>query len=103
MMEVVAGIDVGGTNTDAVLVSEGCIVAWAKVPTTADIRGGIVEALGKGSGTHLIKRVHIGTTAFTNALVARREPQAAAASRVRRARCASDGPVSGWPGDLRWV
>jgi N-methylhydantoinase A/oxoprolinase/acetone carboxylase beta subunit len=30
------GIDIGGTNTDAVLVPEGNVEAAVKVPTTAD-------------------------------------------------------------------
>ncbi|MDO8431638.1 MAG: hydantoinase/oxoprolinase family protein [Candidatus Binatus sp.] len=103
MMEVVAGIDVGGTNTDAVLVSEGRVVAWAKVPTTPDIRGGIVDALDKVAGTHRIKRVHIGTTAFTNALVERRELAPAAAIRVGKPVSESLPPMSDWPDDLRSV
>src|SRR5882672_3700481 len=102
-MEVVAGIDVGGTNTDAVLVAEGRIVGWTKVPTTADIRTGIVEALGQIAGTHRIKRVHIGTTAFTNALIERRELAPAAAIRVGKPVSESLPPMSDWPDDLRRV
>lgn len=102
-MEVVAGIDVGGTNTDAVLVSDGRIVAWTKVPTTSDIRSGIVEALEKIAGTYRIKRVHIGTTAFTNALVERRELAPAAAIRVGKPVSESLPPMSDWPDDLRSV
>ncbi len=101
MMEVVAGIDVGGTNTDAVLVSDGRIVAWAKVPTTTDIRSGIVNALARVAGTHRIKRVHIGTTAFTNALIERRELALAAAIRVGKPVSESLPPMSDWPDDLR--
>jgi len=41
-MKVVAGIDVGGTNTDAVLVRDGKIIERAKVPTTGDVRDGIL-------------------------------------------------------------
>ena len=46
-MKLVAGIDVGGTNTDAVLVGDGKIIAWAKVPTTHDVYSGIVAALAQ--------------------------------------------------------
>ncbi len=102
-MDVVAGIDVGGTNTDAVLVSVGRIVAWAKVPTTTDIRSGIVDALARVVGTYRIKRVHIGTTAFTNALVERRELAPAAAIRVGKPVSESLPPMSDWPDDLRGV
>ncbi len=102
-MEVVAGIDVGGTNTDAVLVNAGRIVAWAKVPTTSDIRSGIVAALAQVAGANRIKRVHIGTTAFTNALVERRELAPAAAIRVGAPVSQSLPPMSDWPDDLREV
>ena len=40
------GIDVGGTNTDAVLLEDGRVVHAVKTPTTADVTGGIVAALG---------------------------------------------------------
>ena len=36
------GIDVGGTNTDAVVLDrDDSVLAWAKAPTTADVTGGI--------------------------------------------------------------
>jgi len=39
------GIDVGGTNTDAVLLDDGRIVHAIKTPTTQDVTSGIVTAL----------------------------------------------------------
>ena len=40
------GIDVGGTNTDAVLIDENLnVVADIKCPTTGDIYDGILAAL----------------------------------------------------------
>ena len=39
------GIDVGGTNTDAVLLEDGRVVHAVKTPTTADVTGGIVSVL----------------------------------------------------------
>ena len=39
------GIDVGGTNTDAVLMQGREVVGWVKTPTTADVTSGIVTAL----------------------------------------------------------
>ena len=40
------GIDVGGTNTDAVILDrDDRVLAKAKVPTTPDVTGGIVAAL----------------------------------------------------------
>ena len=36
------GIDVGGTNTDAVVLDrDDSVLAWAKTPTTPDVTGGI--------------------------------------------------------------
>ncbi|MBP0574512.1 hypothetical protein J8J40_29630, partial [Mycobacterium tuberculosis] len=39
------GIDVGGTNTDAVLVADERVVAAVKSPTTADVTTGVRNAL----------------------------------------------------------
>ena len=39
------GIDVGGTNTDAVLMTDGCVEAAVKVSTTPDVTRGILEAV----------------------------------------------------------
>jgi N-methylhydantoinase A/oxoprolinase/acetone carboxylase beta subunit len=104
-MKVVAGIDVGGTNTDAVLVREGKIVERAKVPTTGDVREGILAALARATKDyardHEIERVHIGTTAFTNALVERRNLETAAAIRVGSPVSESLPPMIDWPDDLR--
>jgi len=47
------GIDVGGTNTDAVIVDGGLVVKSVKAPTTSDVTSGIVAAIRKldaGSG-----------------------------------------------------
>ncbi len=100
-MKVVAGIDVGGTNTDAVLVRAGRIVERAKVPTTLEVRDGILAALAGVRKDYDIERVHIGTTAFTNALVERRNLAAAAAIRVGSPVSESLPPMIDWPEDLR--
>ena len=39
------GIDVGGTNTDAVLMDGDLVVAWHKVATGPDITDAIVAAV----------------------------------------------------------
>ena len=39
------GIDVGGTNTDAVLLANRTVVHAVKTPTTEDVTSGIVAAL----------------------------------------------------------
>ena len=39
------GIDVGGTNTDAVLIDNGEVLRAVKAPTSEDVTGGIIAAL----------------------------------------------------------
>jgi N-methylhydantoinase A/oxoprolinase/acetone carboxylase beta subunit len=96
----VIGVDVGGTNTDAVRLADGDIAAWAKVPTTPDVESGLLAALADVRGSEPIDRVHIGTTAFTNALVERRRLDPAAAIRVGAPVSESLPPMIDWPQDL---
>jgi N-methylhydantoinase A/oxoprolinase/acetone carboxylase beta subunit len=96
----IVGIDVGGTNTDAVRLSAGLLVASAKVPTTADVETGLLAALAKVRGSEPIARVQVGTTAFTNALVERRHLAPAAAIRIGAPVSESLPPMIDWPDDL---
>ena len=41
------GIDVGGTNTDAVLMDGRTVAGWAKAPTAPDVTGGITAVLSR--------------------------------------------------------
>ena len=81
------GIDVGGTNTDAVLLADGEIMRAVKTPITEDVTSGIVNALAELS-THpdvasgAIDAVVIGTTHFLNAVVERRGLARVAAVRI---------------------
>lgn len=72
------GIDVGGTFTDAVVVSDGRIIASAKSPTThEDLLGGIFRSLDTvlTGLTGTVRRVSLSTTIVTNNLVeGRTEP-----------------------------
>ena len=72
------GIDVGGTNTDAVLLEGDRIVATAKTPTTPEVTTGIVRVLElltaePRAAARTVDAVMIGTTHFTNAVVQRRD------------------------------
>src|ERR1700731_3556222 len=72
------GIDVGGTNTDAVLLKDGGVAHAVKTPTTSDVTTGIVTALAELTRRPEIARsrtdgVVIGTTHFVNAVVQRRD------------------------------
>ena len=98
------GIDVGGTNTDAVLLDHTRVVCAVKVPTSADVSGGIVRALGELVTTvgdvGSIDAVMIGTTHFTNAVVERRDLARVAAVRIGLPASASLPPFCDWPDDL---
>ena len=96
------GIDVGGTNTDAVLLEGDRVVQAVKTPTTADVTSGIVEALTRlapAAGTAL-DAVMVGTTHFTNAVVQRRDLERVAAVRIGLPASASLPPFVDWPEDL---
>lgn len=72
------GIDVGGTNTDAVIINENLeLVHGVKVPTSGDIQTGIEQALHKvmsesGITPGKISHAMLGTTQCTNAIVERK-------------------------------
>jgi N-methylhydantoinase A/oxoprolinase/acetone carboxylase beta subunit len=98
------GIDVGGTNTDAVLLDGSHVAAAVKVPTTADVSSGIVRALGDlvaaAGNAGSVDAVMIGTTHFTNAVVERRDLSLVAAIRIGLPASASLPPFCDWPEDL---
>jgi N-methylhydantoinase A/oxoprolinase/acetone carboxylase beta subunit len=98
------GIDVGGTNTDAVLLDGERVVAAVKTPTTADVTGGVTRALADllaaaPAAAH-VGAVMIGTTHFTNAVVQRRGLTRVAAVRIGLPASASLPPFVDWPDDL---
>jgi len=99
------GVDVGGTNTDAVLMDGTRVAAKVKTPTTADVTGGITAALrhvleSSGTPTGRVAAVMIGTTHFTNAVVERRRLAPTAAVRLGLPATASLPPFVDWPDDL---
>lgn len=100
------GIDVGGTNTDAVLLEGRQVVGWVKATTTADVTGGITTALQQLLARHPVKLqdirgVMIGTTHFTNAVVQRRGLMPTAAVRLGLPATKVLPPMVDWPADLR--
>jgi N-methylhydantoinase A/oxoprolinase/acetone carboxylase beta subunit len=99
------GIDVGGTNTDAVLVEGANVVHAIKTPTTEDVTSGVLKALrllvdGLGGDAGRVDAVMIGTTHFTNAVVQRRDLMPVAALRIGLPASASLPPFVDWPEDL---
>jgi len=98
------GIDVGGTNTDAVLLDGTRVVHAVKTPTTADVTTGITtglrDLLREAPASGGVSAVMIGTTHFTNAVVQRRDLTRVAAVRIGLPSGASLPPFVDWPADL---
>jgi len=100
------GVDVGGTNTDAVIMdADDRVIAKAKVPGTADITSGIVTAIDAVLGTpgiepQRISHVMLGTTHATNAVLERRNLRRVAVIRIGGPATYSIRPMFGWPRDL---
>ncbi|MGI8404418.1 MAG: hydantoinase/oxoprolinase N-terminal domain-containing protein [Thermomicrobiales bacterium] len=100
------GVDVGGTNTDAVLMDNRTVLAKSKTPTTEDVTSGITTAIRSvlaesGITTGAIASVMIGTTHFTNAIVERRHLEPVAAIRLGLPATAALPPMIDWPDDLK--
>jgi N-methylhydantoinase A/oxoprolinase/acetone carboxylase beta subunit len=99
------GIDVGGTNTDAVLMAGPTVLAKLKTPTTADVTGGITTAMRhildeSQTAPADVSGVMIGTTHFTNAIVERRSLAPTAIVRVALPAGLDIPPMTDWPGDI---
>ncbi len=103
------GIDVGGTNTDAVVMDPSDrLLASAKVATTSDVTGGIraaisavVDELGPEPARPRISHAMLGTTHSTNAVLERRDLRRVATIRIGAPATLSVRPLYGWPADLR--
>lgn len=105
------GVDVGGTNTDAVILRKNEVLSSAKVPTTADVTSGITGAISSAlrelpeefqpSPTQYVTRVNIGTTHFVNAIVQRKGLTKVAVLRLCGPATMAIPPLCDFPTDLR--
>ncbi|WP_299401906.1 hydantoinase/oxoprolinase family protein [uncultured Roseobacter sp.] len=100
------GVDVGGTNTDAVVMQGDRILSGVKSPTTEDVMGGVVDAVERAIADAGIEKsgvtaVMIGTTHFTNAVVERRHIARTAAVRLCLPAAQCLPPMVDWPDDMR--
>jgi N-methylhydantoinase A/oxoprolinase/acetone carboxylase beta subunit len=100
------GIDVGGTNTDAVVMDGKRVVASVKATTSPDVTTGVREALTgalkqSGVAARSVDVVALGTTHFTNAVVQRRDLAPTAAVRLGLPATQALPPMVDWPPDLR--
>ena len=99
------GVDVGGTNTDAVLMDGINLEGAVKVPTSADVTSGIVASLTEL--LHYLPRgsrvdaVMVGTTHFTNALLEHRGLSPTAVVRLSLPATHLLPPLVDWPEGLR--
>lgn len=105
------GVDVGGTNTDAVILRRSEVLSSAKVPTTADVTSGITGAIRSALGelpeefqpnpAQFVARVNIGTTHFVNAIVQRKGLTKVAVLRLCGPATRAIPPLCDFPADLR--
>src|SRR5262249_34894720 len=100
------GIDVGGTNTDAVLMRGRQVLSGVKTPPTPDVTSGIVAALRRlVSDSKLepaeVQGVMIGTTHFTNAVVEAKRLMPTAAVRLGLPATQALPPMVDWPERLK--
>jgi N-methylhydantoinase A/oxoprolinase/acetone carboxylase beta subunit len=106
-LDLRVGIDVGGTNTDAVVIDrDDRLLTRAKVPTTPDVSSGVASAVREviqGLATERVRITHamLGTTHATNAVLERRRLRRVAVLRIGAPATFAVRPLFGWPDDLR--
>ena len=103
------GIDVGGTNTDAVLIDENLtVVASVKQPTTANVYDGILNAVRavleeSGVDRSEIGQAMLGTTQCTNAIVERKNLAPIGILRIGAPASRGIPPMVDWSEDLKKI
>lgn len=100
------GVDVGGTNTDAVVMQGDKILSGVKSQTTEDVMTGVVDAVEKAleeasADKAKVTAVMVGTTHFTNAVVERKHLARIAAVRLCLPAAQCLPPMVDWPDDIR--
>jgi len=99
------GVDVGGTNTDAVVMDGRTVLATHKAPTSANVSDGIIAAIREVQKTAdvdagRISGVMIGTTHFTNAFVQRNDLLPVGVIRIALPSTRGLPPLTDWPEDI---
>ncbi|MFK7862550.1 MAG: hydantoinase/oxoprolinase N-terminal domain-containing protein [Granulosicoccus sp.] len=100
------GVDVGGTNTDAVVLGATGVLGWCKTLTTKDVYSGIVSAINQaiddaGINAAEVDGVMIGTTQFTNAVIQRQSLMPVGILRLALPATSAIAPLADWPEDLQ--
>ena len=99
------GVDVGGTNTDAVVMQSEKFLGGAKSPTTKDILSGVENAINAAlneakTESKDVKALIIGTTHFVNAIVQRNKLAKTGLIRICLPSGGSILPFADWPKEL---
>ena len=110
------GVDVGGTNTDVVILRGNDVAGKAKVATTEDVTSGVANciemvikniAVSSNESAQKIKstisRVNIGTTHFINAVIQRKHLDKVSVVRLCGPASRALPPFYDFPGDLKDV
>lgn len=103
------GIDVGGTNTDAVLIDEHLhVAASVKQHTTEDVYSGILAAVRavlseSGVNRSEIRQAMLGTTQCTNAIVQRKGLASIGILRIGAPAALGIPPMADWAEDLKAI
>ena len=98
------GVDVGGTNTDAVVIAGRQVLTSVKRPTTTDVLTGIVDALNqvmREVETSDVGALMIGTTHFTNAVVEAKDLARTGVVRLAGSATKAVPPMADWPPAIR--
>jgi N-methylhydantoinase A/oxoprolinase/acetone carboxylase beta subunit len=99
------GVDVGGTNTDAIVLRGREVLAQHKAPTSSDVGTGIVQAIRDVLAQAMVPvsevaGVMIGTTHFTNAFVEGKHLSRVGVLRLGAPATLSVRPFADWPDAL---
>ncbi len=98
------GVDVGGTNTDAVVVDEaGSVLASQKVPTTPDPMDGIraaIQSVLPQVDRSAVVQVMLGTTHPANAIIQRKGLDRIGILRIAAPSSYAVRPGTAWPVEL---
>lgn len=101
------GVDVGGTNTDAVILDEKRnVLASVKYPTSEDVKSGISGAIHhavkeSGIDPSLIHQAMLGTTQCTNAIVERKHLTRIGILRIGAPASLGIPPMTDWPSGFK--
>ena len=101
------GIDIGGTNTDAVILDEeNRVIAKGKTAVTKDVITGIIRIVRTvvdqaQISPQTITHAMLGTTQVTNAIIERKGLSRVGIIRLGAPATRAIKPLAGWPSDLR--